>query len=230
MKKVLPVLVAIVLVAGMVSAQELKQPPVISAPAGKAPSDAIVLLDGTSLREWQHTDGSAAKWDLQGGAMVVKKGTGGVMTKKEFGDMQLHLEFATPSEVVGEGQGRGNSGVYLQGVYEVQVLDSYENETYPDGMLGAVYQQYIPLVNAARKPGEWQTYDFIFRAPRFGAGGKVTEKAVVTVILNGVLIQDHIKIAPTPGGIRDNEAPTGPIFLQDHGNPTRFRNIWVREL
>ena len=155
---------------------------------------------------------------------------GGIMTKKEFGDMQLHIEFATPAEVKGEGQGRGNSGVYLQGIYEIQVLDSYNNETYPDGMIGAVYQQYIPLVNASRPPGKWQTYDMIFRAPKFDRSGKVVKKAAVTVLLNGILIQDHVEIGPTPGGPRNEEQSKGPIFLQDHNNPTRFRNIWVREL
>lgn len=230
MKKTILALIIMTLAVSIAFGQEKKQPPVISAPAGRAPSDAVVLLDGSNLNEWAHPDGSPAKWALEGGAMVVVAKTGGLMTKREFGDMQLHLEFATPSVVVGEGQGRGNSGVYLQGIYEVQVLDSYENETYPDGMLGAIYQQHIPLVNAARKPGEWQTYDMIFRAPHLDSAGNVVRKAMVTVILNGVIIQDHVEIAPTPGGPREKEAPKGPIFLQDHGNPTKFRNIWVREL
>ncbi|MFC1528671.1 DUF1080 domain-containing protein [Candidatus Latescibacterota bacterium] len=205
-----------------------EQPVVVSALEGKTPSDAVVLFDGSDLSEWTYTDGKPAKWILSGGAMAVNGG--GIMTKKEFGDMQLHIEFATPSVVEGEGQGRGNSGVYLQGIYEVQVLDSYNNETYPDGMLGAVYQQHIPLVNPSRPPGRWQTYDMIFRAPKFDRSGEVVKKAAVTVLLNGILIQDHVEIGPTPGGPRDEEQPKGPIFLQDHNNPTRFRNIWVREL
>ena len=207
-----------------------EQPVVISAPEGKAPSDAVVLFDGTSLDEWIQPDGKSAGWTLSGGAMTVKKGTSGVMTKKEFGDIQLHLEFATPSKVEGEGQGRGNSGVYLQGIYEVQVLDSYNNETYPDGMLGAVYTQHIPLVNPCRPPGKWQVYDMIFRAAKYDSSGKVVKKAVVTVFLNGVLIQDHVETGPTPGGPRNEEQPEGPIFLQNHGNPVSYRNIWVREL
>jgi len=210
-----------------VSAQD--QPPVISAPEGGVPSDAVVLFDGKNYAEWQHPDGSSVNWGLENGNMIVKK-VGGVVTKKEFGDFQLHLEFAAPAEAKGEGQGRGNSGVYLHGIYEVQVLDSYNNETYADGMLGAVYKQYVPLVNPARPPGQWQTYDMIFRAPKFDSDGKVAEKAVVTVLLNGILIQDHVKIGPTPGGVRNDEQLTGPIYLQDHGNPVRYRNIWVREL
>lgn len=207
-----------------------EQPVVISAPEGKAPSDAVVIFDGTSLDEWIQPDGKPAGWTLSGGAMTVKKGTSGVMTKKEFGDIQLHLEFATPSQVEGEGQGRGNSGVYLQGIYEVQILDSFNNETYPDGMLGAVYTQHIPLVNPCRPPGKWQVYDMIFRAAKYDSSGKVVKKAVVTVFLNGVLIQDHVEAGPTPGGPRTEEQPKGPIFLQNHGNPVSYRNIWVREL
>jgi len=225
---VLAVLAALVFAGASGSAQE--QPRVVSALPGEPPSDAIVLLDGKGLDEWVHPDGRPAEWELVDGAMVVEKGTGGVMTKREFGDFQLHLEFATPAKVEGEGQGRGNSGVYLHGIYEVQVLDSYNNETYPDGMLGAVYKQHIPLVNPCRPPGMWQTYDMIFHAPRFDRNGKVVEKANVTVLLNGVLIQDHVEIGPTPGGPRSEEKPTGPIFLQDHGNPVKYRNIWVREL
>ncbi len=204
------------------------QPPVISAPPDAPPSDAMVLFDGSGLSEWMQPDGRPSKWKVENGAMVMTGG--GIITKKEFGDIQLHLEFATPSKVEGEGQGRGNSGVYLQGCYEVQVLDSYENETYPDGMLGAVYKQYVPLVNAARRPGQWQTYDMIFRAPKLDSRGNVAEQATVTVFLNGVLIQDHVKVDPTPGGPRDKGAAKGPIFLQDHSNPVRYRNIWVREL
>jgi len=212
-----------------VSAQE--QPPVISAPAGSAPSDAIVLFDGSGLAEWQSLDGSSAKWKIQGGAMVVSNGSGGVITKREFGDVQLHLEFATPEIIVGEGQGRGNSGVYFHGAYEVQVLDSYQNETYTDGMLGAVYEQYPPLMNPARKAGEWQSYDIIFRAPVFSATSTMVKRPRLTVLLNGILIHDNIEvIGPTRASPRSENTATGPIFLQDHGNPVKYRNVWVREL
>jgi len=208
-------------------AQE-KEPPVVSAPAGKAPSDAVVLFDGKDLSEWTYADGKPAGWIVADGAMTVKGGS--IVSKKEFGDMQLHLEFASPSPARGEGQDRGNSGVYLQGIYELQVLDSYENKTYIDGMCGAIYKQYPPLVNASRKPGEWQTYDIIFHAPKFDSTGNVIRKATLTVLHNGILIQDHISISSTPGGVREKEAPRGPIFLQDHNHPVKYRNIWVREL
>ncbi len=231
MKKAITLALVLAVSVPVVAAEkELAQPTVITAPANGVPSDAIVLLDGKSLSEWTHTDGNPVKWKLENGAMVVAKGNGGVITKKEFGDIQLHLEFSTPADVVGDGQGRGNSGVYFQGCYEVQVLDSYKNETYADGMLGAVYQQYVPLVNAARKPGEWQTYDIIFRAPVLNQSGAAVKRATATVFLNGVLIQDHIEIQPTPGGPREKGAAKGPIYLQDHGNPVKYRNIWVREL
>jgi len=207
---------------------EDKQPVVISALEGQIPSDAVVLFDGSDLSEWTYTDGKPAEWIVSGGTMTVKGG--GIMTKKEFDDMQLHIEFASPSETKGEGQDRGNSGVYLQGIYEIQVLDSYGNETYANGMCGAVYSQYVPLVNASRPPGKWQVYDIIFHAAIFDGNDKVVKKPTVTVLHNGVLIQDHVSIKSTPGGPRDTEQPTGPIFLQDHNHPVQYRNIWVREL
>lgn len=203
-------------------------PKVVSTPPGKAPSDAVVLFDGTNLSEWTYADGKPAGWDITDGAMIVKGG--GIVTKKEFGSFQLHLEFAEPSPAKGTGQDRGNSGVYLHGIYEMQVLDCFNNDTYIDGMLGAVYKQYPPLVNACREPGVWQTYDFIFHAPKFDSSGIKTSKANVTVILNGVLIQDHVDIEATPGGVRDKESVKGPIFLQDHNHPVKFRNVWIREL
>ncbi len=211
-----------------VQAADLQQPRVETALAGHVPSDAIVLFDGTNLDEWTDTSGNPSKWIVADGAMQVNGG--GIMTKREFGDMQLHLEFCTPSKVEGSGQGRGNSGVYLQGIYELQVLDSYDNETYPNGMAGALYMQYIPLVNVSRQPGVWQTYNIIFRAPVFNASGAIVRRAILTVLHNGVLIQDHVEIAATPGGVREKESPTGPIFLQDHQCPIRYRNIWIREL
>ncbi|HUU26811.1 MAG TPA: DUF1080 domain-containing protein [archaeon] len=206
-----------------------EQPKVVSALEGKVPSDAVVLFDGTGLSEWTYTDGRPAGWIISEGAATVKEG--GIITKKEFGDIQLHLEFATPSPAKGEGQDRGNSGIYLQGAYEVQVLDSYGNETYTNGMCGAIYEQCPPLVNVSRPPGKWQVYDIIFRAPRFDSQGNKIKKAVVSVFHNGVLIQDHVEIEkPTRACIRDTEAASGPLYLQDHNHPVRYRNIWLREL
>jgi 3-keto-disaccharide hydrolase len=199
------------------------QPMVISAPEGGVPSDAIVLFDGANLSEWQYTDGRPAGW------IVGSKG--GIVTKRDFGDMQIHLEFMSPPNSTGEGQDRGNSGIYVHGAYEVQILDSYKNETYANGMLGAVYEQHVPLVNAARPPGVWQSYDIIFRAPRFDSDGIITARPTFTVLLNGVLIQDNVEIqGPTRASIRQTEGPKGPIFLQDHSHPVKYRNIWVREL
>jgi len=205
-----------------------EQPPVVSALPGQVPSDAVVLFDGSDLSEWSGTDGKAPTWVVAGGAMIVQKG--GIVSKRTFGDMQLHLEFCTPAPPRGEGQDRGNSGVYIHGNYEVQVLDSYINETYSDGMCGAVYKLSAPLVNASRPPGIWQIYDIIFRAPEFDSQGKVTRKAVVTVLHNGVLIQDHVEVVPTGGRTGSEETPRGPIYLQDHHHPVKYRNIWVREL
>lgn len=198
-----------------------------------APSDAIVLLGAADdLGAWQMTDGSAATWAMKGG--VLQTGKGMLRTKREFTDVQVHVEFATPSEVKGNSQGRGNSGVFLLGRFEIQVLDSYRNITYPDGQAAAMYGQYPPLVNATRPPGEWQSYDIIFTAPRFAADGKLEKAAVVTVLHNGVVVHHatpfwgptrHRSVLPyTPDMAR------GPLALQDHGNPVRYRNIWVREL
>ncbi len=230
------ILCAVLLVAvqGVFAAeatQEKKQPPVISAPPGAPPSDAVVLFDGQSLREWTFRDGSPATWPIENGAFAVVRESGGIQTRREFGSFQLHLEFATPNPPVGESQGRGNSGVYLHGSYEVQVLDSYENETYPDGMAAAIYLQHIPLVNPSRKPGEWQTYDIIFHAPVFNTYEERADMARVTVLFNGVLVQDNVTIdGPTAGAVRPDEARKGPIYIQDHSNPVLFRNVWLREL
>ena len=162
-----------------------------------APSDAIVLFNGKDLSQWQQTDGSPAKWKIGDDAFTVVKSTGNVQTKRAFGDCQLHIEWRTPSKVEGEGQERGNSGVFLQGRYEVQVLDSYNNRTYSNGQAASVYKQYIPMVNASRKPGEWQSYDILFRAPRFAENGTVVTPAYMTVVHNGVLVQDHVEIKGT---------------------------------
>lgn len=207
-------------------------PPVVDPGApGKAPADAIVLIGGADLSAWQNADGKApAGWIYKDGVATVNS-TGSIMTRESFGDVQLHVEFATPEKVEGHGQERGNSGVYLMGRYEVQVLDSFNNETYPDGQCGAVYKQHPPLVNACRGPGEWQTYDIVFHAPRFDAAGRKTTPGDVTVLHNGVLIQDHAEFSGVTGGnLTPESADPGPIMLQDHGNPMRFRNVWVRKL
>jgi hypothetical protein len=202
--------------------------------AGRPPSDAIVLFDGKDLSQWAGADGQAAKWKVADGYMEVVPKTGIIQTRQPFGDCQLHVEFAEPSPPVGEDQGRGNSGVFLMGLYEIQVLDSYENKTYADGQASAVYGQYPPLVNASRPPGQWQSYDIIFHGPRFDSAGKLVRPARVTVLHNGVLVQDNIELSgPTEHGERPPykaHAEKLPLGLQDHGNPLRYRNIWIREL
>jgi 3-keto-disaccharide hydrolase len=209
--------------------QSSKEPAIIN--PGPPPSDAIVLFDGKDLSSWRSDKGGEARWKLLGDGSMEVNGTGSIMTKEEFGDVQLHVEWATPKEVKGEGQGRGNSGVYLQGRYEIQVLDSYNNKTYFNGQAGAFYEHNAPLVNASLKPGEWQTYDIIFHPPKAGANGK-TVPGSFTVLHNGVLIQDHIPVngdatrAANFGGITTK----GPLVLQDHGNPVHYRNIWIRRL
>ena len=196
------------------------------------PSDAIVLFDGETLGAWRSSKG-AAKWKIENGYMEVN-GTGDIQTTAEFGDCQLHVEWATPEVVAGDSQGRGNSGVYLLGNHEVQVLDSYDNVTYADGQAAALYGQQPPLVNACRKPGEWQTYDIMFRAPRFDADDKLLSPARVTVIHNGVLVHDAQEyLGPSAHrALTSYKRPMkqGPIKLQDHGNPVRYRNIWIRRL
>ena len=210
------------------------EPRVVTAGVGTAPpSDAIVLFDGTSLDNWMKLDSTAAKWELKDGAMTVIKGTGDIRTKRNFGSVQLHLEWRTPAVVESEGQGRGNSGVFLQGIYEVQVLDSYQNRTYSNGQAASIYKQHIPLVNACRPPGEWQTYDIIFMEPVFNADGIKVRSGSLTVIQNGVLVQNNIEIKGTTPYIGLPQNPPhgkGPLKLQDHSNPVSYRNIWVREL
>ena len=200
---------------------------------GHAPADAIVLFDGTDLSEWRGRDGEPG-WKVADGAMTVVPGTGNLTTKRGFGDVQLHIEWRTPAEIVGESQGRGNSGVFLMGLYEVQVLDSWQNPTYVNGQAASVYKQHIPLVNASRGPGEWQTYDIIFTAPRFTPDGDLESPATVTVLHNGVLVQNHVTLeGPTVfrGEPRyEAHADRLPLMLQDHRNDVSYRNIWVREL
>ncbi len=201
---------------------------------GTAPSDAVVLFDGKDLSQWRQGSGKDAPWKVENGYIEVVPKSGDIFTKGEFGpDVQLHIEFATPPPV-GDGQGRGNSGVFLFGRYEIQVLDCYNNPTYPDGQATAIYGQTPPLVNASRKPGEWQVYDIIFDGPRFNADGTVAKPAVATILHNGVVTQNHtIVTGETPHrnvGKYNKHGEKGPIKLQDHGNPMRFRNIWIREL
>ena len=207
--------------------------------AGTAPSDAVVLFDGTekSLVNWTDTKGNPTKWTLVNDALESVKGAGYIQSKQMFGSCQLHLEFATPKQVKGSGQGRGNSGVFLMGQYEIQVLDSYYNTTYPDGQAGALYGRSKPLVNASREPGRWQSFDLVFHRPHYDDQGKVTKRATFTLFHNGVLIQDHLVLSGGTGWMGPNAVSEykphpakGPLQLQDHGNPVRYRNIWIREL
>lgn len=198
------------------------------------PSDAIVLFDGTNLNEWaSRRDQGAAKWDVADGIMTVKPRTGDIISRRKFGDIQLHLEWRSPQVVESEGQGRGNSGVFLQERYEIQILDSYESRTYSNGQAGALYKQSIPLVNATRPHTDWETYDIIYSAPVFNEDGIKVKSAYITVIHNGVVIQNHQEIKGTTEyiGLPKNDAHgKGSIILQDHGNLVSYRNIWVREL
>jgi hypothetical protein len=210
-------------------------PPVVATPPNMPPADAIVLFDGKNLDQWVSADeNKPAEWIVGKNEFTVKSSTGDIKTKDSFCDVQLHLEWKSPTETAGkEGQGRGNSGVFLQERYEIQVLDSYENKTYPNGQAASVYKQVIPLVNASRGPGEWQTYDIIYMAPRFDNEGQLTSPATVTVLHNGVLVQNHVEIqGPTSWiGHPPYEAHgCAPLRLQDHGDPVSFRNIWVRKL
>jgi len=201
---------------------------------GPPPSDAVVLFDGKDLAQWRSEDSSPAKWTVRDGYMEVKAGTGMIQSARGFGDVQLHIEWATPAEVKGESQERGNSGVFLMGIYELQVLDSYQNDTYPDGQAGAVYGENPPLVNPVRGPGQWQSYDVVFRRPHFKTDGTLESSARMTVFLNGVLIQDNFElVGPTANKARPPykaHPDKLPLKLQDHGNPVRYRNIWIREL
>lgn len=222
------------------------QPPIVTPGAtfshlAPAPSDATVLFDGNDLSQWSDPKGEDAKWKVTDGVFETVRGTGMIRTRERFADFQLHLEFSTPSTVSGSSQGRGNSGVMINGMYEVQILDSHNNPTYPDGQAGALYGQQPPLVNASKPPGEWQSYDIIFESPRWDAAEQLVKKAAVTVIHNGVVLHhrheyfgrtDGIGGVPhkTLGSYGAPHAPAVFIELQDHNNPVRFRNIWIREL
>ncbi len=202
-----------------------------------APSDAIVLFDGTDVAtEWTDNRGNPSKWIVQDGSLISVRGAGVIKTKRKFSNFQLHIEWKTPSEVTGESQGRGNSGVFLQEIYEVQVLDSYDNRTYRNGQAGSIYKQFPPLVNVCRKPGEWQSYDIIYTAPTFNNDTLTYYTPPrITVLQNGVLIQNNVSLrGPTeyigiPEYFIKKHGP-GSLVLQDHGNPVAFRNIWIREL
>lgn len=216
------------------------RPPVVEPVGGPAaspapvPKDAVILFDGTNLDAWQAPGGKPARWKVDDGYMEVAPGTGAIHTRAKFGDVQLHVEWASPKPATGKGQDRGNSGIFLMGQFEVQVIDSYQADTYADGQAGALYGQYPPLANASRPPGEWQTYDVAFRRPRFDKDGKLAEHARITVIHNGILVQNNEQLwggtnwlEPAP---YDHRVDRGPIELQDHGHKVRFRNIWLREL
>jgi hypothetical protein len=217
------------------------QPPVVDAGSastqatpGRAPSDAVILFDGHDLARWQQQDGAAPKWKLGDGYFEVMPGSGQLYTRAAFGDCQLHVEFAEPEPPKGDDQNRGNSGVFLHGLYEVQVLDSYQSPTYPDGQAAALYGQFPPLVNASRAPGLWQSYDIVFHGPRFDAAGHLTRPARMTVLHNGVLVQDDAELTGPTGHHQrppySAQAEKLPLALQDHGAPVRYRNIWIREL
>lgn len=215
-----------------------KKPQVVSPGKGtRPPSDAIILYrKRPDLDNWQKANGQPAAWKPRMCGKLEVTRSGSIVSKQPFGDAQFHVEWRAPRKVDPEvsGQGRGNSGFYIMGLYEVQILDSYENETYYNGQAGSVYKQSAPLVNASRKPGKWQSYDIIFRAPRFDSEGKLLSAATLTVFHNGVLIQNHVELkGPTvyagyPAYFAHDEKL--PLLLQDHGNPVQFRNIWVREL
>lgn len=198
------------------------------------PSDAIVLFDGKSSSAWQHDNGDKVKWIVSDNALIVTPKSGGIKTVQKFGSCQLHIEWRTPAKPEGEGQARGNSGVFMMGRYELQIMDSYGNKTFANGQAGSMYKQYAPLVNACKGPGEWQSFDIIFIAPVFNDKAKLVQPARITVLQNGVLIQNNVAIL---GSVTNSGMPTytahdakESISLQDHGNPTAFRNIWIREL
>src|SRR5688572_28875872 len=209
-------------------------PVTVATPRDAAPTDAVVLFDGKDLSAWEGERGGKAPWAVADGALTVVPGSKGIRTKQRFCDIQLHVEWRSPTDTKGfDGQHRGNSGIFLQEVYELQVLDSYDNPTYANGQAASIYKQAIPLVNASRPPGEWQAYDIIWKAPRFSDGGGLLAPARITVLHNGVLVQDDTVIAGTTeyrGA--PSYAPHGcaPIYLQDHGSEVTFRNIWAREL
>jgi hypothetical protein len=229
-------LVVLILAAGHGFGQEYltgiewPKPPIIKSGAkpGDPPADAVVLFDGKDLSQWENGE----NWNVEGGVATNKPGAGYIVSKQRFGDSQLHIEWSAPVPATGTSQGRGNSGVFF-GPYELQVLDSYENETYYDGQASAIYKQTPPMVNVMRPPGEWNTYDVLWTAPRFNDDGSLKSPAYITVLHNGVATLNHFELL---GSTPFNHPPVYedqgdlPIQLQDHGNPVRFRNIWIRPL
>ncbi len=212
------------------------QPAIITPGEGtKPPSDAIILFDGKDLSQWVCEDGTDPKWKVENGAVTVVAKAKGIQTKRVFGSCQLHIEWRTPAEVDPKrtSQGRGNSGIFLQGRYELQVLDNYNNVTYSNGQAGSIYKQSRPLVNVCRKPGEWQIYDVIYTAPEFDGKGEVVSPARITVIQNGVVVQNNTEIKGNTEYIGlPAYKPHGmlPLYLQDHGDAVSYRNIWIREM
>ena len=210
--------------------------PVVVTPGdlGSPPSDATILFNGNDASGWVGKDGNDIEWTIENGYMQVAPKTGDITSRATFGDCQLHIEWAAPAEVMGSSQGRGNSGVFLMGLYEVQVLDGYDNRTYADGITGAIYGQFPPLVNACRKPGEWQAYDIMFKAPRY-QGSNLVSPAFLTVIQNGIVLHHHQE-SYGPTGHKslctydEVHGPKGPLRLQDHGDLVRYQNIWMREI
>lgn len=210
-------------------------PAMVEVSENGVPSDAIMLFDGTNMDAWEAEEGGAAQWQLEDGVMTVNRGAGGIRTQQDFCDVQLYLEWRSPEDLEGmDGQDRGNSGVFLQERYEIQVLDSYDNPTYPNGQAASVYKQHIPLVNASRPPGEWQSYNILYTAPRFDDEDTLESPAYVTVLHNGVVVQHHVEVQGTTEWIGepsyDEAHGCAPIYLQDHDAAVSFRNIWVREL
>lgn len=215
---------------------ERATPPVVTPGTdGAPPADAVVLFNGTDLSEWRKKEGEPAAWLVKDGYLECVAGADDIYTKRTFGDCQLHLEWASPADPAGKtDQDRGNSGIFFMEKYEIQVLDAYENRTYSDGYAGAIYAQYPPQVNAVRKPGEWQTYDIVFHAPRFKKDGTVKRPARITAFLNGILVQDNVSLTGPTGWLQQKpyevHADSMSLKLQDHDSPVRYRNIWIRPL
>ena len=232
------------LLAGVVSAsgppQAIDQQPRVVVPGatpGQPPSDGSVLFDGKTAAQWVYRDGRAAQWPVVDGSLVSKSGTGNIYSRQKFGSAQIHVEFATPDMPNAHGQARANSGVFLQGRYEIQILDSFNNPTYSNGSAGALYGQYAPLVNVSRPPKEWQYYDIVFHAPICGPDRQISTPGTVTVLYNGVLVQDHVTVRGRTTSSDDTDVcEDGPLMLQDHYHPDvketfmQFRNIWIRPL
>lgn len=247
MKKIVLIMAALILCGPLYAQNTAAEPELVNGVMnGNAPSDAIVLFDGSNLDSWHIASSEeAARWEISDGAMTVRRGVGTMKTKQRFGDIQLHVEWRPTAEIEGDGQSRGNSGIFLNSLYEVQILDSWQNPTYPNGQTASIYLQHTPLVNAAKPPGQWQSYDIIFKAPVFAANGTLLSPAYVTLVHNGVVVQNNVEILGStfteepeystrcvPYSQEKETDCSGrmPITLQDHGQVVSFRNIWVREL